>query len=143
MATWYSTELTNIDAKPPVKPNATNAYGAHLIRYRAAVVLQSQASGDTIVLADVPTGMVFAGGEILTDTSLATATIAVGTAANSGLYRAAAVLTATDTPALFGTTAQYISAPLTAPSRVIATVGVAALPASGNMVVDLYFSHPN
>lgn len=143
MATWYATEMAGVDNKPPIKPNSVNAYGAHLIRYRAIVVLQSQASGDTIILADVPSGMVFAGGEILTDTSLATATIAVGTAATPGQYRAAAVLTATDTPALFGTTAQYISAPLTAPARIIATVGVAALPAAGNMVVDLYFSHPN
>lgn len=143
MATTYSTEMAGVDSLPAVKPNAINGYGAHLIRYRAKIALASQAVGDTIVLADIPSGMLFAGGEVITDTSLGTATLAIGIAGNTGKYRTAAVQTATDTPALFGNTAQYAGSALSAPERVIATIGVAALPASGNLVVDLYYSHPN
>lgn len=143
MATTYSTQMAGVDSKPAIKPNATDGYEAHLIRFRATITLASQASGDNIVLADVPSGMLFAGGELITDTSLATATLAIGIAGTTGKYRTAAVQTATDTPSLFGNTAQYAASALAAPERIIATIGVAALPASGNLVVDLYFSHPN
>lgn len=143
MAQTYSTLLSGIDSLPVVKASAIDGYEARVRRFRAPITLASQASGDTIVLADIPAGFLFAGGEITTDTSLGTATVAIGNSTTAGKYRAAAVFTATDTPTNFGTAATLAGSASTATERVILTVGTAALPASGKLVVDLYFSHPN
>lgn len=143
MAQTYQTLLAGIDSLPVVKAGAIDGYEARLRRFRCLIPLASQASGDTVVLADIPAGFVFAGGEITTDTSLSTATVAIGNSTTAGKYRAAAVFTATDTPTNFGTAAALSGAVSTATERVLLTVGTASLPASGKLVVDLYFSHPN
>jgi len=143
MAQTYSVECAGIDFVPSVKPSAISAFHARLRRFRATVNLASQASGDTVVLGDIPAGFVFAGGEMVASVSLGTATAAIGNASSAGKYRAAAVFTAVDTPTPFGTTAGFSGAASTATERVILTVGTAALPASGTLVVDMYFSHPN
>lgn len=59
-------------------------------------------------------------------------------------YRTAAVFTSADTPTLFGktTAAAGLQTPLPAPEDVVITIGIAALPSSGVLVVDLYFSAP-
>lgn len=143
MAQTYSVECAGIDNVPAIKPSAISAFHARLRRFRATVNLTAQASGDTVVLGDIPAGFVFAGGEITASVSLATATIAVGNASSAGKYRAAAVYTAVDTPTPFGTTAGISGAVSTAVERILLTVGTAALPGAGTAVVDLYFSHPN
>lgn len=143
MAQTYQSLLSGIDSLPVVKPSAIDGYEARLRRFRATITLASQASGDTIVLADIPAGFLFAGGELTASVSLGTATVAVGNSTTAGKYRAAAVFTATDTPTNFGVTAALAGSASTANERVILTVGTAALPASGTLVVDLFFSHPN
>lgn len=144
MAQTLSNELAGINSTPVVKPSAASAYGARLRRYRASIVLASQVlgAGNEIILAKVPAGLTFAYGIVTTDTSLATSTIAIGTTATPAKYKAAAVLTATDTPTLFGTTAQIEQASLIAEEQIQLLVAVANLPAAGNLVVDLYFSTP-
>lgn len=144
MAQTLSNELAGINSTPVVKPSAASAYGARLRRYRASIVLASQVlgAGNEIILAKVPAGLTFAYGVVTTDTSLGTSTIAVGISGTAAKYKAAAVLTATDTPTMFGTTAQIEQASLVAEEVVLLTVAVANLPASGNLVVDLYFSTP-
>lgn len=141
MATWYSNELAPTQATPPDRPSANAGYDARARRFRATVPLSSQASGDTIVLANVPDGYVFSGGELTTDTSLGSSTVAVGTSASSGYFRTAATFTTTNAPTNFGNAAAMAE---TGPGsrQVIATVAAAALPASGTLVVDLYFSAP-
>jgi hypothetical protein len=143
MTQTYSAETAGVDSLPVVKAAANQGYEAHLIRFRATVALASQAIGDTVVLADIPTGYVFAGGELTSSVSLSTSTVAVGAAGATGKYRAAAAFTAVDTPTPFGVTAQMAGAASSAPERVILTVAALALPAAGTLVVDLYFSHPN
>lgn len=142
MAQTYSIEAAGIDSVPVVKPNSVLGVGAKLRRYRATITLASQASGDTVVLADIPAGEDFAYGLLTATVSLGTATVAIGTSTTAGLYRAAAVNTAVDTPALFGTAAQIAAAPVAPTQRVILTVGTAALPASGTLVIDLFFTRP-
>jgi len=142
MAQTYSIEAAGIDSVPAVKPNSVLGVGAKLRRYRATITLAAQASGDTVVLADIPAGEDFAYGLLTATVSLGTATVAIGTAASAGLYRAAAVNTAVDAPALFGTTAQIAAAPVAPTQRVILTVGTAALPASGTLVIDMFFTRP-
>jgi hypothetical protein len=142
MAQTYSTELSPTQLSPAQLPSATSGYGARVHRYRASITLASQASGDTVVLANIPAGQCFAGGELISSVSLGTATVAIGNATTAGKYRAAAVFTATDTPTPFGTAASFAADPSTAQEQVLLTVGTAALPSSGTLVVDLYFSGP-
>lgn len=142
MAQTFSTELAPTQATPPAVPSSTQGYGARPKRWRATIALASQASADTVVLAQIPAGFAFSYGVITSSVSLGTATVAVGNAAAAGKYRTAAVFTATDTPTPFGNTAAVAGQPSTAQEQVILTVGTAALPSSGTLVVDLYFSGP-
>ena len=142
MAQTYSNELAPTQLSPAQLPSATQGVGARIHRYRASITLASQASGDTVVLANVPAGQCFAGGELVSSVSLGTATVAIGNSTTAGKYRAAAVFTAVDTPTQFGTAASFAADPSTAQEQVLLTVGTAALPSSGTLVVDLYFSGP-
>lgn len=145
MAAYLSTELgkTANQTAAPVgyKPDAT-AYQGRVRSIRASFTLASQATTDTLVLGNLPAGCTFAGGCVTTDTSLGTSTIAVGITGTTGKYRAAATLTATDTQTLFGTTASLVEAASTAERQVIVTIAVAALPASGNIVFELWYVMP-
>lgn len=148
MATYLSTELggsANQTVAPVgYKPRAT-VYGARTKRMRATVTLATQTVSDILVFGNLPAGATFAYGVITSSVSLATATLAVGITGTTGKYRTAAVSTATDAPALFGNTAAVGAADpaLSAEEQVIGTIAVASLPASGTLVVDLYYSMPN
>lgn len=145
MAQTYSSELSGIASTPVVKPSATAAYGARLRRYRASIALASQVfgAGNEVILAKVPAGLTFAFGILNTDTSLGTSTVSIGTAATPAKYNnAAQTLTSTNTPTLFAAAAQEEQAALTGEEQIQMLVGTANLPASGNLVVDLYFSTP-
>jgi hypothetical protein len=141
MAVWYSNELANFYAKPVVKPAANVGVGGRLRRYTATIPLTSQASGDTIIVGQLPSGADFAFGMITATVSLGTATISIGTAAAPAAYKAAATFTTTDTPTLFGTTAQVQAAAYTSEQQIIVTVGAASLPASGTLIIDFYLAN--
>lgn len=142
MTVFYSTELANITATPVVKASGS-AYGARLQRFRATITLATQTTSDTIVVAVVPAGFTFAFGILATDTSLGTSTISIGITGSTAKYRALAVFTATDTPTFFGkASAVGASAALTADETIFITIATASLPASGTLVVDMYFSRP-
>lgn len=141
MANTYAPEVAGLGTLPTGKANG-GVQGGRLRRFRASLTFASQASGDTITLANVPAGHTFAFGVVNAGASFgASATIAIGTAASAGKYRAAAVQTTTG-PVMFGLNTAADDVPLTADETVIMTVGVAALPGSGSAVVDLYFSAP-
>ena len=149
MAQYLSNELagtttgTSTSASAGYKPVAT-VYGARLKRLRASVALASQTTSDTILLGNLPAGATFAYGVINTTATLGTSTVAIGITGTTGKYRAAATFTTADTPTLFGTAAQQaLASPLSAEESVIATIAVANLPASGTLVVDLFYSMPN
>jgi hypothetical protein len=144
MAQLYSAETAGYASNPIIKP-ATPAYGGRIRRYRATITLASQANADWILLARIPAGSIFDFGMITATVSLATSVVAIGTSpthGTNGQYRAAAVYTAVDTPTLFGTTAAQAGSALTADTLVYLTSATAALPASGTLVVDLYFNAP-
>jgi hypothetical protein len=119
-----------------------NAYNAKLKRIRATIQYDGQAAADDIVLGVLPVGAVFAYGMITASaTAGASATIAIGKDGATGKYRTAATFTAANTPTPFGNAAAVDDAPLTSPETVIATIAVAALPASADfMIIDLYYS---
>ncbi len=142
MALFYSSESANIAALPVVK-QSNAGYGARMQRFRGTIVFTATAitTADQIIVAQVPAGYAFAYGILTSSVSLGTSTIAIGTAATIGKYRAAAVFTATDTPTTFGVaTAVGTQAALAADELIQVAVGVASLPTSGTLVVDLYFS---
>lgn len=140
MAQTYATEISGQASTPTTMANG-GVVGGRLRRFRATVTLASQADGDTIVLAKLPAGYAFAFGVINASATLGSSTIAIGTSGTAGKYRAAATFTAA-APTLFGVVGAQDDAALTAEETVIATVGAAALPSSGTMVVDIFASAP-
>lgn len=142
MAETYSTEATDyLNTTPSVFADGS-VVGGRLRRYRATITLASQASGDTIVLNKIPAGSVFAYGVLNASATLgATATIAIGPSDSAALYRAAATFTTANTPTMFGTNSAMVADALSADTEVKITIAAAALPASGTLVVDLYYTN--
>lgn len=105
---------------------------AYIATFDMANAKTKRANGDTNICFDLPAGeKPFVLGMAPSVTMGANATLAVGTAAAPGKYRAAAVLTATGLAVSFLSTAMD-DAPLAAKERVIITVGHAdGLPAVG------------
>lgn len=148
MATYLSTEIggtANQTAIPVGYRPRAGVVGGRVKRFRASYTLASQATTDLLQLFNLPAGATLAYAIITSSVSLGSSTIALGTAATAGKYRAAATFTAVDTPTLVGTAATVGAADpaLTAEETVIATIGAAALPASGTLVIDFYVSMPN
>jgi len=144
MAVYYSNELQGIDSSPAVKANASAGYNAPLRVYRATVPMIAGAyqTTDTLTLAKIPSGSIFAFGIINASATMgASATLAIGNASSTGKYRAAATFTTANTPTLFGLSASNAAAS-TAEEVVIVTIAVAALPTSGTLNIDLYFIAP-
>lgn len=148
MAAYLSTELggsANQTAAPVGYRPRASVYQGVLKRQRATFTYASQATTDTLVLGNLPAGATFAFGVINTSVSMGTSTLAIGISGTTGKYKAAgSAITATDTPTLFGvaTVAGASDPALSAEEQVIGTIGTAALPASGTLVVDLYYSMP-
>lgn len=150
MATYLSNELAgtstglSTSAGTGYKPRAT-VYGGRVKRLRATITLASQATTDTLLLGNLPSGATFAYGVLTASASLGSSTLAIGVSGTTGKYRTAGTFTATDTPTFFGNAAQVAAsdAGLSAEEVVIGTIASAALPSSGTLVVDLYYSIPN
>jgi hypothetical protein len=140
MATLYASEANGYLNSNPVVLASGAVHNARMRRFRAKITLASQGTSDTIVLARVPKGMAFAYGVLNSSVSLGTSTIAIGITGTTDKYRAAATFTATDTPTLFGKVAAAAADPLNSDETIFITIGTAALPSSGTLVVDLYFS---
>ena len=140
MAQTYATEVAGLGTTPTTNSNGA-VQGGRVRRFRATITLASQADGDTVVLAQVPAGYAFAYGILNASATLGSSTIAVGVAGTAAKYRAAAVFTAA-APTLFGLSTAVDDAPLAAGETVILTNTTAALPSSGTLIVDLYFSAP-
>ena len=84
MAVFYSAETAGLVTTPESKAASPLGYGAQLRRYRATVTLASQGTSDTIVLARIPAGSLFAFGVMTTSATLgASATVAIGTVTGS------------------------------------------------------------
>ena len=100
------------------------------------------AAADVIVWGDLPKGAVPLVSFLDTSVSLGTATIDVGAEGAAAKFRAAAVLTAIDTPTPY-MKAAALGVPLTARTRVQTVVATASLPAAGILTNVLYFTLPH
>lgn len=132
-------------ATPRVDPIPQYGYAARIQNYRAVITLASQPV-DFIRLFRLPAGVYPLRGWMQSSVSLGTSTVAIGITGTTGKYRAAATFTAVDTPTPFGVSAANITSglpvPLAAAEEVIATVAVAALPASGTLLIDMEVAVP-
>lgn len=150
MAKFYATNTTPRNpSAPPTGAMDGSLQGGHVRVYRETINLATinagaaLAIGDQVVVGYASKGETFLFGVLsATATFGATATIAVGSAAASGKYRAAATFTTADTPTLFGAGAAGISTlgKLAADEEILLTVGAAASPNAGSVQVDLYFA---
>lgn len=145
MAIYLSTELggsANQTAAPASYRPTAYAYQARLRSMRGTFTLASQTTSDTLVIGDLPVGARFAYGVITSSVTLGSSTIAVGIAGTTAKYKAAATFTTADTPTLFGIAAQVAQAPSAAGERIFATIGAASLPASGTLVIEIFYTMP-
>jgi len=146
MAVRYSREATGVldGTRPPLSFNG--AVQGDLRRMRASIDLATVGAvtaSDQVVLGELPAGAAFAFGVLTCSVTLATSVVAIGTGAThatNGQFRAAAVSTAVETPALFGITTGQIAAPSAAKAAVYLTVATATLPTTGIVNVDIFYS---
>lgn len=146
MAAYLSTDLAgtaNQTSAPVGYKPAASVYTARLRRLRGSFTYNTQTTSDTLVIGNLPPGATFAFGAITTSASTSTATLAVGITGTTGKYKAAGAVTTTDVPQLFGLASAAAASPLTAEEQVFVTIGTASLPASGTLVVDIFYSLPN
>lgn len=134
MVERFSSEQTTLNNGD--LPSATLTNGRVRLR-RATITMSSQAVNDTIVLCNAKIGEAFAFGVINVSATAGSSTIEIGTSADTDKYRAAATKTST-APELFGIAGSQVA--LTADEKIIATIKGAALPASGTLVIDMYFT---
>lgn len=146
MAEVKSNELTAMaGATVPLNPTSASSFNARIKRFRATFDLDEQASGDELVIVDnLPKEFVVLAALVTTTVTLDTATLSIdGTDLATGTktvgkYSAARTLTSVETPVLFGKTSG--AQDRMANEKITATVGTAALPASGTLVIDLLCS---
>ena len=148
MTLSYSTQMAQLTGNAGGAVQSlpgVNTFGGRERTQIANIALATQASGSTIAVARLPLLAVITGIQMITDTSLGTATVALGDTNSAAIYAAAQTLTSTQTPTRVGLAATH-GAPITtgydcqtglsAPYEDnILTVGTAALPASGNLVI--------
>lgn len=134
----YSTEAQLLQNTPKEFPNAALAAG-RLKRSRNLITLATQDVASTIKLVPIPTSSSFAFGMLTASVSLGSATIAIGDSTTAGRFRADAVHTAT-VATLFGISTAVDDDLNTSPIEPLLTVSTAALPASGTLIVDMYYS---
>jgi hypothetical protein len=158
-ASTFSTQMTQltgnagggIQSLPPV----TTVGGRERV-FVANIGLASQASGSIIGVARLPLGAIITGITLLTDTSLGSATIALGDTNSAALFAAAATLTNVNTPTRVGLAATH-GAPITAGydcttgastaapkggqyEDVTLTTASASLPSTGNLAIIFEYS---
>ena len=138
MPRFFGTNTAPLGATPPGLVDGS-VQGGRVRVYRERITLAGQTTADTVVLAMPTAGETFLCGTMTADVSLGAAQVAIGSATNPAKYRAAAVHTQPDVPVNFGRVAAQ-SAKLALDETVLLSISAATLPATGTLVVDLYFA---
>lgn len=131
MATTNGTRMAQLLATPIDYPDPGDV-GGKLRVFNEEVLLGSQPIADIIRIGKLPKGARFIEGTLTSTVSLGTSTLSIGIVGTVTKYRAAAVHTTVDQPVLFGATAA-VGLELAAEETILATIGTAALPASGTL----------
>ena len=161
MTTYYMNPYSNTQTTPATLPSGDQGYGGIIKCITAQLTYASQLSGSVFVIGVVPAGSMFLGGELYTDTSTGSTTLAVGgtqapTTASTALtslgtfqancYKAAAAITSTDLPTLFYSYASAthpflngIPQPYGYAETFKITTAAATAPSSGNLFAQLWY----
>lgn len=140
----YSAETANLGLTPAQRVSDVAQRGRSKL-LRNTITLASQAYGATgaIALGSLPNGSRFQSISYITDTSLSSSTITVTnsatTAGSPTAYTGAATLTATQTKTNEALVSALAAAPVTADTPLYANIGVANLPASGTLIIDVEY----
>lgn len=123
---------------------ASSALLGGKVRLASAVfTCASDAAGTYTSPIRLPKGAVIIGAFIDASATMgASATLAIGISGSTGKYRAAATFTSADTLTWLGLNATLLT-PLTAEEQIILTVAVAALPASGRLLIGFIYADPS
>ena len=140
MTIYYSTETSPLGLALPQRVSDVGQRG-RVKTLKNSITLASQPFGaNYILLGSLPTGSRFRKITMTTDTSLGSSTIGIGSVAGSYIdYKAAAVFTTTETPTEYGLTAKRVAASLSADLPIYAIIGVANLPAAGNLSIEIEY----
>ncbi len=139
MATFYGTKATDVfNTNPPVKASPAS-HGGRVRVLNDEITYASQASGSTLVMGGgyIPKGARVLYGTLTTTVSTGSATVSVGISGSTAKYKALAAYTTADVPLVFGVTAGLTET--TADEQIIITTGGASLPASGTLVLNLFY----
>jgi hypothetical protein len=145
MTQYLATELAGSANQTSIptgyRPKAS-VQGGRMKRLRASISLAAQQTTDTILLGYMAPDSVFAFGMLNTDTSLGSSTLSIGDGTTANRFANALTDTSVNTPVLFASEAIEAMSDYGVGSMVpvTLTIGGAALPASGNLVIDLYYS---
>lgn len=103
-----------------------------------------QANGDVLTLGQIPANARIKTIKMTSSVSLATSTVSIGIAGTVAKYRAAGTFTVVDVPTIVGPGAvAKAAAANNVAETLIATVGVAALPAAGTLMFEIEFVTDN
>ena len=98
----------------------------------------AEATGTYAIGAPLPAGAVPVLGCLVTSASTGTATVAIGNKDSATRYRSGTVLSQVDTPTLFGP-GLVVGSTTPLSEQLMLTVGTAALPAAGRLVIMLLY----
>lgn len=132
MATVFATIEAGLNANPITKQGGR---GEVVRVFEDVYVTAGDAAGTVIQYFTIPAGMTVTSLELQTDTSLGSATISVGDAANAAKYRAAAVLTGTFAINVLADLTTVVPGNLAANQVISITTATAALPTGANLVL--------
>lgn len=146
MAKGYSKELVGVrdgSAVPALKADGRKVHSRRretLATFDLSQATVAKNSGDTNVIGVLPKGHRFAGVRITSSVSLGSSTIAIGYAGAPAAFRAAAAFTAVETPTSVALTSAITADPFDSDTEIFFTVGAAALPSSGLLVMELLYT---
>lgn len=141
MAVLYGTSANLVfNTNPPTKV-APSRHGGRLRVLADDVTFATQTTSDTIIIGGgrLPIGAQVQYVTITTDTSTGAATLALGITGSVAKYKAAGAVTTVNVPQIFGVTAALLT-PITTEEQLFFTIAAASLPASGRMVVAVYYT---
>lgn len=126
---------------PQVQPDsALQAGKVRCLQTTFNLAAAAQANGDVLTLGKIPAGARIKRISMTASVTLATSTVAIGTAGTPAKYRAAAVFTTVDIPTPVGPGAvAKAAAANSVEETLIATVSTAALPAAGTLMFEVEY----
>ena len=139
MAKSYGYQMNKLrNLRPQTMPEVGDV-GGRVRCFNENITLTGQAVGDVIEAGFLPRGARLLYGVLNSDTALGISTLEVGISGKPAKYQAAATLTVTDIPTLFGNT-QNVGEALNGEEIVIITVGANALPVGGVLRLQLFYT---